>query len=225
MIQKSTFDFLSKLEKNNNREWFAENKSYYVAAHENVVEFVGELMEQISTHDEIEMKPPRKVVKRIYRDVRFSKDKTPYRKNIWGGFQRASVARRGGYYFSIHPEGATLGAGFWGPDPADLLRIRKEFEADPDTIRGLLNSKDFISAYGEILGDGVKTAPRGFSKGDPAIDLIRRKQFYVMKDFSLDEVLGKDFVHKFSEGYRPVRPFLDYMTDVLTTDLDGRSIL
>jgi uncharacterized protein (TIGR02453 family) len=161
MIAESTLTFLSKLEKNNNREWFAENKPKYVAAHENVVAFVGELMEELSTHDEIEMRPPKKVVKRIYRDVRFSKDKTPYRRNIWGGFQRASNSRRGGYYFSIHPDGATLGAGFWGPEPADLLRIRKELEADPDTIRGILGAKEFVSAYGDIRGEGVKTAPKG----------------------------------------------------------------
>ena len=225
MIEKNTLDFLAKLKKNNNREWFTDNKDKFVTANDNCKEFAQALWEEVNTHDELEEVPPRKVVHRIYRDVRFSKDKTPYKTNLWGSFQRATIARRGGYYWSVNPNGLTIGAGFWGPEPADLLRIRKEFEADADPMRKILTSKKFRETWGEMLGESVKTAPKGFQKDDPAIDLIKRKGFYFMKDFSKAEVTSDDIVKKASAAFMVMRPYYDYMTEVLTTDLDGRSLI
>src|ERR1051326_4776528 len=128
IINSSTMDFLKKLSKNNNREWFSKNKNLYVAAHENVLAFVDALLSEMRRHDNIETRNAKESLFRIYRDVRFSKDKSPY-KTYWAGhFKRATKKLRGGYYFQIGPAESMAAAGFFSPDSKDLLRIRKDID-------------------------------------------------------------------------------------------------
>ena len=159
-LHPSVFTFLKKLEKNNNRDWFAENKKEYVAAHENFKAFANNLLESMQKQDHIEnMK-----LFRIYRDVRFSKNKDPYKTNFAGGFSRATRALRGGYYFHLQPGGRSMmGAGFWQPEPSDLKRIREEIAADAAPLRKIINSASFKKHFGKLEGDQVKTAPKGFA--------------------------------------------------------------
>jgi uncharacterized protein (TIGR02453 family) len=160
-------------------------------------------------------------VYRIYRDVRFSKDKRPYKTGFNGYFRRATAQKRGGYFLHIEPGNSYVGGGFYGPNTEDLLRIRKEFEMDDTEIRQILNHPDFVKTYGELKGEALKTAPRGFDKEDKAIDLIRMKQFYVSHAFTDKEVLAPDFQAKVVAAFVLLRPYFDYMSDVLTTDLNG----
>ncbi len=125
---------------------------------------------------------------RVYRDVRFSKDKTPYKNRFGGYFRRATAIRRGGYVLNIEPGNSYVGGGFYAPNKDDLLRIRKEFEADDEDIRDLLSSNTFKKNFGELRGSELKTAPRDFDKEHQAIDLIRKKQFYVVRNFTDKEV-------------------------------------
>jgi uncharacterized protein (TIGR02453 family) len=157
--------------------------------------------------------------------VRFSKDKTPYNTHWGGSFKRATKARRGTYYFHITPGASFVAGGFWGPNPEDLKRLRDEFSYDPDAFRKILNSKKFIEMFGSLKGEKIKTTPKGFNADDPAIDLLRFKQFQLIRNFSDKEVLNKDFVKNVSETFKAMRPFLDYMSEVLTTDANGRSML
>ena len=126
-IQPTTLGFLTALSINNNRDWFAENKSTYEIAKANIKAFSNDLLEEMNKIDHIDTLK----MHRIYRDVRFSKDKTPYKTDIGGSFHRRKPKLRGGYYLHIQPNNESfIATGFWEPAPADLLRIRKEFEMD-----------------------------------------------------------------------------------------------
>ena len=220
-IHADTIGFLKNLAKNNNRDWFQKNKPKYDAALKNIKDFVAGLNEGLNKKDVIE----KSKTFRIYRDVRFSKDKSPYKEYFGSSFTRAGASRRGGYYLHLEPGNTFVGGGFWAPNPADLKRIRDEFVLDDKPIRKIIASKSFKKHFGELQGDAVKTAPKGFSKEHPAIDLIRMKQFTVSRQFSDAEVLDKKFEKEVIKTFEAMRPYFDYMTEVLTTDLNGVSLL
>lgn len=220
-ISESTLKFLKDLKQNNNREWFEEHKSEFKAEQEMTKSFFKQVMLNLQTHDDItDMK-----VFRIYRDVRFSHDKTPYKNHLAGSFKRTKPHLRGGYYLHIEPGNSFLACGFWAPEKADVNRVRKEFEIDASELRAILADPEFISEFGKLKGDELKTAPRGFDKEHPNIDLIRKKQWIVTKEFTDREVLSEDFLVEIDSAYRAIRPFFDFMSDVLTTNANGESIL
>lgn len=221
MIEKDLLKFLGDLKKNNNRDWFNERKPKFKEHEKNIKSFFSDIEAGLNDNDKIEGHK----VWRIYRDVRFSNDKTPYKPRFAGGFKRAGAERRGGYYLNIEPGNSSVGGGFYKPNPADLLRIRKEFEMDDSEIREILNDKKFKTTFGEVMGDEVKSAPKGFDREHPAIDLIKKKQMYFFKNFTDKEVCSPDFDKKVIETFETIRPFFDYMSSVLTTDLNGESIL
>ncbi|NBQ47523.1 MAG: DUF2461 domain-containing protein [Sphingobacteriia bacterium] len=175
--------------------------------------------------DVIENENGKKSLYRIYRDVRFSKDKVPFKTHFGGSLRRATKARRGSYYFHLEPGNSFAGGGFWEPSPEDLKRIREEFSADPDRIRKLLKAKTFKSYFGELYGEQLKTTPKGFQPDDPAIDLLRYKQFAVIRHFTDKEVMAVSFLKELNATFKAMRPFLDYMSEVLTTDINGESLL
>jgi len=133
---------------------------------------------------------------------------------------------RGGYHVQIKPNNESfIATGFWDPAPADLMRIRKEFEMDDSEIREIINDKIFKTTWGGFVGDEVKTAPRGFNKEDKAIDLIKKKQYIFIKKYTDAEVLDSNFINEVSSAFKIIRPYFDYMSDVLTTDLNGVSLI
>jgi len=221
MISKELFQFLTDLEQNNTREWFNEHKPTFQKHHTEAKVFYQKVEEKLQQTDQIE----KYKVFRIYRDVRFSKDKTPYKTRFAGYFIRATRELRGGYYLNIEPGNCIVGGGFYGPEPDDLKRIRKEFEQDDSEIRTILNNPKFKSIFGGLQGEEVKSAPRGFDPAHPAIDLIRKKQFYVFRKFTDKEVQSPDFINQVMETYLTIRPYFDYMSAVLTTNMDGESML
>lgn len=225
MITKLTLDFLKELKQNNNREWFQDNKSRYDASHQEMVHFAEKLLELMNKKDVIETASGKKSLFRIYRDVRFSKNKQPYKTNRSGSFRRAGADRRGGYYFSIEPGNTMIGGGFYAPSKEDLQHLRNQIDTDATPLKQALNKKAFKSYYGDLLGERLKTAPRGFDTENENIDLLRFKNYYVMHTFSDKEVLAKDFVEKVAHGFHQLRPFFDVMTDYLTTDLNGESLI
>ena len=218
--------FFKDLEKNNNREWFQENKPRYEKAHANVIEFAEALMERMNEHDNIVPRTGKQTLFRIYRDVRFSKNKTPYKNHFSGYMSREGKQLRGGYYFHLEPGGKTMvGGGFFSPNPADLKHIRQHIEADDKPLRKIIKSATFKKYFGTLQGDTVKTAPKGFDKEHPAIDLLRHKQFYVFRTFTDKEVTSDNFLREVVKTCKAFRPFFDYMSEVLTTDLNGESLL
>ncbi len=221
VITTASLDFLKKLQKNNNRDWFTENKATF-KTHENTIKtFYNALLEKLNQHDEIE----KMKMFRIYRDVRFSKDKTPYKTHFAGSFSRAGASRRGGYYLRVKPGETFIATGFWEPNKEDLFRIRKEFELDADEFRNTISSPVFKSIWGELQGEGVKTAPKGFDKEHPNIDLIKRKQFIFIRNFADKEVLSSTFLDEVNHSFRAIRPYFDLMSSILTTNLNGESLI
>lgn len=225
-ISKDNLTFLSQLKKNNNRDWFTAHKEEYQKQHENIISFADDLLSKLNEHDVIETLNGKKSLFRIYRDVRFSKDKSPYKTHWAGGFKRATKERRGGYYFQIAPDNNTfIAGGFWAPNKEDLLRIREEIAIDDEELREILADKNFVKTFGQLDGEQLKSAPKGFDKDHKAIDLLRFKQYIFSKNFSDEEVLSPDFANKVNETFKVMRPFFDYMSDVLTTDANGSSLL
>ena len=213
--------FYKDIEKNNNREWFEKQKSRYKALESELKVFNEEVKNGLDKEDDIE----RVKMFRIYRDVRFSKDKTPYKTHFGVSFHRKKPKLRGGYYMHIKPENSFIAGGFWDPNPKDLFRIRKELEFDAQELRNIINEKKFNLIWGELQGEKVKTAPKNFNKEHPDIDLIRHKQYIFIKKFNDKSVLSSDFLNEVINNFIAIRPFFDYMTNILTTDLNGVPII
>ena len=221
LITKDVFQFLENLKKNNSREWFAEHKTEFKELETEVKGFYSALMNKLKAHDDIE----KLKMFRIYRDVRFSKDKTPYKTHFAGSFSRAGQRLRGGYYLRLKPKETFIAAGFWEPNKEDLFRIRKEFETDASEIRAVMDKKSFKEVWGDMQGDELKTAPSGFDKDHPNIDLIKRKQFIFIKNFSDKEVMSPNFLTNVDLAFQEIRPYFNLMSDILTTNLNGESLL
>jgi uncharacterized protein (TIGR02453 family) len=221
MIHRSGFDYLQKLKKNNHRDWFNDNKATYQKELEQVELFAEALLRELNKHDEIETPSGKKSLHRIYRDIRFSSDKTPYKTNWSGNFKRATKYRRGGYYFHLEPGNSYLAGGFWAPNAPDIKRVRDEIAFDAAPLRKILKSKTFINTFGALQGEQLKTAPKGFDAGHEAIDLLRYKQFLLIRRFTDKEVLGDSFLSDANTTFKNMRPFFDYMSEVLTTDTNG----
>ena len=216
------FPFLNELKENNHKEWMDAHKAEYKTLEKQFKQFCEDTKNQLNNFDEIE----RAKVFRINRDIRFSKNKNPYKTNRGAIFSRSGVQRRGSFYFQMAPGASFAGGGFFKPESADLLRIRKEFEFEAEPIRSILNKKEFKSVYGGFNTESqVKTAPKGFSKDDPNIDLIKNKNFFVTHQYTDAEVLAEDFQQTLLQHFKLLLPFFDYMSEVLTTDLNGESIL
>jgi uncharacterized protein (TIGR02453 family) len=222
-IERLTLTFLKDLEKNNNREWFSANKSRYAQAQENVIRFLDQLVMKMNQHDRLQTQSGKESLYRIYNDVRFSADKTPYNPRFAGNLKRQKPQLRGGYYFWIKPGESRVGCGFTYPNAEDLLRIRHDIDANYKKWKHLLNSKTIQSAFGDMQGDQVKTAPRGFAKDHPAIELLRYKQFWFEHSFTDKEVMADGFLDQVNKTFKTIRPFFNHMSEVLTTDLNGES--
>jgi uncharacterized protein (TIGR02453 family) len=220
-IQATTITFLTDLAQNNNRDWFAENKSQYTSAHENMIAFVEELLHTMSKHDALTTPSGKKSLYRIYNDVRFSANKVPYKPRFAFGIQRASAQRRGGYYVHLQPGNNFLACGFFSPNPADLKRIRQDIQENPTTWRQILGTEKIKQSFGSLSGNQVPTFPKGFPKEHEAIDLIRHKQFILKHHFTDQEILLPNFLHTIDLLFQDVRPFFDYLSIVLTTDANG----
>lgn len=221
-LEKSTLQFLQDLKENNTREWFAEQKDTFKEVQNQAKDFYAQIRENLEKHDVVD----KFKLFRIYRDVRFSKDKTPYQPHFAGSFSRKGKHLRGGYYLRIRPGESFLAGGFWEPNKEDLLRIRKEIEMDASDFRDILKDPEFVQLFGgKFEGAELKSAPRGFDKSHPDIDLLRKKGFIAVRNFSDKEVLSKDFLSEINRSYKALRPFFNLMSDVLTTNLNGESLI
>ena len=220
-LNPALFRFFKQLAKNNNREWFEQHKPEFKAFETEVKQFGEALKDKLNQHDSID----RFKVFRIYRDVRFSKDKTPYKTHFGLTWHRTKPEYRGGYYLHLKPDDIFLACGFWDPAPADLKRIRQEIDLDGDEYRNLINAPAFKNTWGALQGNAVKTAPKGYAKDHPDIDLLRFKQHIFMIRYTEVEVAAADFMDRLDVALKAVRPFVDYMSAVLTTNADGEPLV
>jgi uncharacterized protein (TIGR02453 family) len=222
-FQKSSLDHLKALKENNNRDWFAETKPTFLKAQQNAKDVYAKIQEDLQKHDEID----KFKLFRIYRDVRFSNDKTPYKPHFAGSYSRLGANLRGGYYLRIRPGESFLAGGFFDLDKDDLLRIRKEIELDASEIKSILKDKTYQKYFDgkfESFGE-LKTAPRGFDKEHPDVKLLRKKGFIGRRSFTDEEVLSENFIEEVNKSFVALRPFFNLFSDILTTNLNGESLI
>jgi uncharacterized protein (TIGR02453 family) len=212
MINPETLAFLSDLKMNNNKEWFDANRDRYQAVRNGFVDFLEGVIERIGKFDPgISGLDPRKCMFRINRDIRFSKNKAPYKTNFGASITeggRASVFS--GYYIHIEPGSIFAGGGLYHPDSASLAKVRNHIHHEPDGLLSILKGKAFSNIYGGLQGDSLKTAPRDFDKDHPHIDLIRRKDFYVMREYGDAAAIAPDFAEKISGDFQVLYPLVRY---------------
>lgn len=220
-IEKRTFEFLEDLSRHNDRIWFKENKPTYDDCLTNAKNVFTEIYTNLERHDQIE----RQKIYRIYRDIRFSKDKTPYNPRFATALMRLSNQRSCDYFLQVKPNDSFIAGGLWLPEKERLLRIRKEIEIDNSEFREILLDKEYLKYFGEKFeGEELKTAPKGFDKNHPAIDLLRKKSYLAIRKFTDEEVLSENFIHEVDQTFKALRPMFDLFSDILSTNLNGESI-
>lgn len=214
-LNKSTLTFLKNLKKNNNRDWFNDNKSKYEAARTNFEEIISELINRISRFDPaIENINPRTAIFRIYRDTRFSKDRTPYKINLGAHLSphAAQLHDRAGYYIHLEPGKSFLAGGAYLP-PSDWLNaIRYEINRNSKEFKKIISSKTFKNYFGELEGEKLKTAPKDYPKDHPEIELLKFKSFLAVHKLTDNDVLSHGFVNhavKVFKALNPIDKFLN----------------
>jgi len=219
-LRPKIFDFFKDLKNNNNRVWFLKNKSSFNPNQEQVKIFGEMVKDRLNNFDNID----KFKLFRIYRDVRFSKNKTPYKTHFGLTWHRMKPKLRGGYYLHIENKRSFLACGFWAPIPQDLKRIRDEISHDSRELKSILFDNEFQSVWGQLKGDEVKTAPRGFDKNHPDIELIKKKQYILTINLTNNDVCSENFIERIEQVLFKVKPFVDYMSEVLTTDDNGEPL-
>lgn len=217
MIDEHVIQFLKDISENNNREWFQEHKNIYQETHDQFRLFIQDLRSALIAFDEIE----KTKVYRFYRDLRFSKDKTPYKTHYAAHFTRKGKFRRGGFYFQVSAQEAMVAGGFWNPEREDLLYIREGILAEADVLRKVAESEEVMRRFGGLSGDELQTAPRGFDRDHPDIDLLRKKQFLLLRTYPVTAVMNPDFHHEVAADFQAMIPVFDVLTDYLIYDGNG----
>ena len=215
-ISNSTFDFLNDLKENNNRDWFQANKKRYEAAKNEFDLFIAALILEISQFDKsIAHLSAKDCVFRIYRDVRFSKDKSPY-KTHFGAYlstapKKSEIHLRAGYYLHIEPGASMLGGGAYMPQGEWLHSIRHEIAYNADELRGILNSAEYKKYYNGLEGEKLKKAPRDYPVDHPEIELLKLKSFTSTVMLSNAEVKSDKFIKHASDAFRALYPLNEFM--------------
>lgn len=212
-MQSSTLQFLRNLEKNNNREWFNENKTLYQEAQQDVISFVEKLIEEMADFDEEMGKlEAKKSVFRIYRDTRFSKDKTPYKTNFGAGLGMGKGNKISGYYLHIEPGKSFLAGGVYKPEPSVLKTIRQEISAFGDEFKAILEQDEFRNYFrGLSVEDKLKKVPQGFEKDDKMAEYLKLKHFIVTHPVSDEQLLSENAVKEFAKIFKAMKPLNDFL--------------
>ena len=212
-MQSSTLQFLRNLEKNNSREWFNENKTLYQEAQQDVISFVEKLMEEMADFDEeIGKLEAKKSVFRIYRDTRFSKDKTTYKTNFGAGLGMGKGNKISGYYLHIEPGKSFLAGGVYKPEPSVLKTIRQEISAFGDEFKAILEQDEFRNYFrGLSVEDKLKKVPQGFEKDDKMAEYLKLKHFIVTHPISDEQLLSENAVKEFTKIFKAMKPLNDFL--------------
>ncbi|MEO5912276.1 MAG: DUF2461 domain-containing protein [Pelobium sp.] len=219
MIKKEIFTFLTDLVANNERDWFQENKQRYEEAKQNVEDFANAVLEEIRKTDKTipEDLIGKKCVMRIYRDVRFSKNKLPYKNNI--SFWISSRGKGGdgpGYYVHIQPGKSFIAGGYWMPQADHLKAIRQEIDYNTDDFLKITQSKEFTNYFGSLDdGEKLKNHPKGYEATHPHIELLKLKSFTVTHSLSDKELANSGAVNKVVEGLKIINPFVSFLNQAI----------
>ncbi|TDB67031.1 DUF2461 domain-containing protein [Arundinibacter roseus] len=222
MLSSTTFHFLQELAENNSRDWFQENRRRYEVAKSDFENLVEKLIQEVQTFQDLGATKPKDCIFRINRDVRFSKDKSPYKK--WFAAGIGPGGRHSGrvdYYLHVQPGNQTfLGAGMWSPTPEHLAKFRQEIDYNPQDLKKIIENPVFREFFPEIHGETMKTSPKGYDRSHPEIELLRRKQLFFSHTFTDKEVLSPQFVTAVSKGIQLLKPYTDFLNYIFHDEAD-----
>lgn len=214
-------NFLKSLSKNNNREWFEKNKSKYLEVKATFEDVVASLLNEfIKFDDRLGGLDPKKLPFRIYRDVRFSKDKSPYKNNMGAGFSpNGKLIQEPGYYFHIEPGNKSMIAGgIYMPDATNLSKIRQEIDYNADVLKKIVNDKKFKTNFEDFSqSDKLKTMPKGYPKDHPHGEWLKLKSFIVIHTFTDKEVADKKFLKNVAAIAKSMKPMNDFLREAITS--------
>jgi len=213
MIEQSTLDFLKELKANNNRDWFNDHRLLYEAARDNFATFIEELIISLNKIDDfVSDANPKNSIFRIFKDVRFSKDKSPYKSHF-----SASISKGGrksdyaGYYIHVEPENKTiLASGIWHPQPAILKSVRNEISYNHQEYEKIIRNKNFVASFGQVEGNKLVRPPKGFDKEHPAIEYLKHKDFVVHHKVKDKEICQPSFKDYCVKKFEIAKPFSEY---------------
>ena len=214
---KPVFDFLNGLQKNNNRIWFEKNRSDYENAKATFESFVDELIVGFGKIEDLKGVTAKDCIMRIYRDVRFSKDKSPYRTNM--GAMIASGGKKSarlGYYLHLAPHNESMMAGgLYQAETGQLNKFRSAIDRNAQPFKAIINDKKFRQYFGTLDGEKLKTAPQGYDRDHPEIELLRLKQIVAIHHVSDEKVFSPRFSAHVLDTFTVMKPFLDYLNSVI----------
>lgn len=213
---QSVLQFAGDLKQNNNRSWFLDHRSDYEAARAHFEDYVAALIQELSKTEPLADLSPKDCIFRLNRDLRFTKDKTPYKP-----YMSAYIAPGGrksrllGYYVHIEPGNAMLAGGLYEPNTQQLASWRESIVRDSRPFKDIIGSETFCKFFGEVGGERLKTIPRGYPKDHPEADLLRLKTVTVTRHVSDTEVASPAFFPETIETFRVMKPFLEYLDTFL----------
>jgi uncharacterized protein (TIGR02453 family) len=217
MIQSKTLEFLTELKDNNHKEWFDENRDRYQEARANFIETIDRIIEGLSEFDPgLDGLVAKQSLFRINRDIRFSKNKNPYKHHLSSYMARGGrKSIYAGYYFHLEPGNIFIGGGCHQPMSPELAKIREHIDRGPAKLREVTSDKEFKQMFGEVEGEELKTAPKGYPRDHPDIDLLRKKSFFVLANLTDKEVQKENFVDRALDIYGKIYPFNQFFNEAL----------
>ncbi|SEO45786.1 TIGR02453 family protein [Flavobacterium sp. CF108] len=223
MLTKESLQFLDDLKKNNNRDWFQDNKKRYEIFKKDYHQLVSDFLDVMKPLDpSLELLEVKNCTFRINRDIRFSKDKSPYKAHL--GVWLSSGAKglnRSGYYVHIEKGASFIAGGFYSPEAEDLKKVRKEIAFFHDDLEAIVADKNFKKEFGSLDVDennSLKNPPRGYEKDHPAIEFLKLKSFTASQKYDISEVTQKDFVSKMSKKLIALKPLNEFINRALDTE-------
>jgi uncharacterized protein (TIGR02453 family) len=223
MLSKETLQFLEDLKANNNRDWFLDNKKRYEIFKKDYHKLVSDFLDAMKPLDaSLEMLEIKNCTFRINRDIRFSKDKSPYKAHLGVWLSAGAKGQnRSGYYVHIEKGSSFIAGGFYSPEAEDLKKVRKEIAFFYDDLDAILNDKNFKKEFKNLdvnESNALKNPPRGYEKEHPAIEFLKLKSFTASQKFDIAEVTKKDFVAVMSQKLIALKPFNEFINRALTSD-------
>ncbi len=216
MLQSSTLKFLKNLKKNNNKSWFDAHRKEYEAAKIDFENFIQSVLDKHGKNDaDLKELAAKKCMFRINRDIRFSKDKSPYKTNFGASMDKGGKKSGfAGYYFHLQPGKSFLGGGLWMPQPDALKKVRQEIDYCFNEFKKIVSSKKFKAIYGELYtGEGIQLSkvPQGFEKDNPAAEYLKFKSWLVLTDIADAELTSKNLLTKTVDAFCLIQPFIKFL--------------
>ncbi len=219
MLQPSTIKFLKDIKKNNNKPWFEKNRSVYENAKADFTNFIQQVIDKHGKNDvSIQNIAAKDCLFRINRDVRFAKDKSPYKSNFGASINKSGrkSEHSAGYYFQVQPNRNFAGGGIWMPEPGELKKVRQEIDYNFADFKKIVSSKKFKSVYGDLDRSDdflLKRVPKGYEPDNPAAEYLKLKSFVAISFFSDADLTSKDLVKKTVTAFEALQPLIEFVNE------------